>query len=86
MKKVPLERLDTLDLRPLPLIENSLASNENVGAILVFHARTQVFELNIPLIRPFIPPCTDTLLLKPHVFPDIVFRSNVLPVLKDLGR
>jgi hypothetical protein len=83
MEKTPLERLDTLNIRPLPLIKDALASNENVGGILVLHARTQVFELNMPLILVFVPPCAGTLLLKAHVFPDIVFGSDVFPILKD---
>jgi hypothetical protein len=46
----------------------------------------QVFELDKPLVGSLAPPSTGALLLKSHVFPNVVFSGNVFPVLKDLGR
>jgi hypothetical protein len=86
MKQLSFERLDAVDIRPSPLIQNAFASNKYIGGVFILETCRQVFELDKPLIGGLAPPSTGTLLLESHVLPDVIFSGNIFPVLKDLRR
>lgn len=85
MKELALKRLDAVDIRPSPLIQDAFACNKHIGGVFILKTRRQVFELDKPLIGGLAPSSASTLLLESYVLPDVVFSGHVFPVLKDLG-
>lgn len=83
MKELALKRLDAVDIRPSPLIQDTFACNKHIGGVFILKTCCQVFELDKPLIGGLAPSSASTLLLEPHVLPDVVFSGNIFPVLKD---
>lgn len=81
MKELALERLDAVDIGPSPLIQDTFACNKHIGGVFILETCRQIFELDKPLIGGLTPSSASTLLLEPHVLPDVVFSGNVFPVL-----
>ena len=75
--------MQTRDIRPFPLVEDTGSRHEDVGDVLERFVAVHVLDLDVPFGRLFIPACFCDFVLELHVFLDPVFVGHALPVLED---
>lgn len=86
MQQLPLEIVQTLDIRPFPLVQDTTTRDEDITYILHNLLRINILHLHMPLAALLIPPRPQTPLPKLHIPSHPILLRNSLPIPQNFWR